>query len=44
MIRFTCGDMKILSNIKMSENIMTRIVAELNILNSDFFLIRISTL
>ena len=25
-IRFTCGDTKILSNIKMSQNIMTRIV------------------
>ena len=24
-IRFTCGDTKILSNIKMSQNIMTRI-------------------
>ena len=26
MIRFICGDIKILSNIKMSQNIMTRIV------------------
>ena len=29
MIRFTCGDTKILSNIKMSQNIMTRIVDKL---------------
>ena len=28
-IRFTCGDTKILSNIKMSQNIMTRIVEKL---------------
>ena len=27
MIRYTCGDTKILSNIKMSQNIITRIVA-----------------
>ena len=26
MIRFTCGDTKILSNIRMSQNILTRLV------------------
>ena len=31
MIRFTCGDTKILSNIKMSQNIITRIVDKLDI-------------
>ena len=31
MIRFTCGDTKILSNIKMSQNIITRLVDKLDI-------------
>ena len=32
-IRFTCGDTKILSNIKMSQNIMTRIVQKRKLSN-----------
>ena len=35
-ILFTCGDTKILSNIKMSQNIMTRIVVLCGELSQDF--------
>ena len=41
-IRFTCGDKKISSNIKKSENIMSRIVATLKFRLRSFKFTRIS--